>query len=102
MMKKDFLSKLSKHLFWDIDVTKLDPQKDIHIILERVYTRGFEADEMLVLLYYGKETIKNTIIYIKYLDRKTLSYLSYFFELPKEDFKCYLKSQSNQPFGIFC
>ena len=102
MMKTYFLSKLSKHLFWDIDVTKLDPEKDRHIILERVYTRGFEADEMMVLSYYGNETIKNTIIHIKYLDKKTLSYLSYFFQVPKEDFICYSKSQSEMPFGIFC
>jgi hypothetical protein len=100
-MENNLLSKLSGHLFWEYNINMLDPSIDRNLILERVFSRGTENDEKEVLKFYGKNLIKNTIPDIKYLDKKTLNYLSIVFNIPKEEFKCYKHSQSENPFGIF-
>jgi len=99
-VSEKFLSKLSKYLFWDSNIDVLDPSADRCLILERVFTRGTESDEKEVLNYYGRTLIKDTIPNIKYLDKKTLNYLSIVFGVPKEEFICYKRSLSESPFGI--
>jgi hypothetical protein len=99
-MENNILPKLSKHLFWDYDIDRLDPDIDKKLILERVFSRGTENDEREALNYYGKEVVKNTVSAIKYFDKKTLNYLSVVFDIPKEKFKCYKRSLSENPFGI--
>jgi hypothetical protein len=100
MEDKGFLGRLSQYLFWDCNVNMLDPNIDKKLILERVFARGTENDEKEIFNYYGKKTIKNTILDIKYFDKKTLNYLSIIFGVSKENFKCYRKSLSESPFGI--
>jgi hypothetical protein len=100
MEKQIFLKKLSQYLFWDCNINMLDADMDKKLILERVFTRGTENDEKEAFNYYGKETIKNTVLDIKYLDKKTLNYLSIIFAVPKENFNCYKKSLLESPFGI--
>jgi hypothetical protein len=100
MEKKDILNKLSPYLFWDCNVDILDPDIDIKLVLERVFSRGTENDEKIIFSYYGKEIVKNTILGIKYFDRKTLNYLSVVFNISKENFRCYKQSLSENPFGI--
>jgi hypothetical protein len=97
----NLLSRLSKFLFWDYDVNILDPNIDKNIILERVFTRGTENDEKEIFNYYGKNLIKDTVLNIKYFDKKTLNYLSIIFNISKEEFKCYKKTLSESPFGIY-
>jgi len=100
MENSDFLKNLSQYLFWDYNADILDPNIDKRLILERVFTKGTENDEKKAFNFYGKETIKNTILDIKYFDKKTLNYLSVVFGISKEKFKCYRKSLSENPFGI--
>ena len=83
------LENLSKHLFWDYDIAKLNEKSDKKFILERVFTRGFEKDEKLVFSHYGEKVIKNTVVSIRNLDKKTLNYLSVILNIPKKEFKCY-------------
>jgi hypothetical protein len=100
MQNSNFLRNLSPYLFWDYNADMLDPNIDKKLILERVFTRGTENDEKEAFNFYGKETIKNTILDIKYFDKKTLNYLSIVLGISKEKFKCYRKSLSENPFGI--
>jgi hypothetical protein len=97
---QSFLSTLSRHLFWDCDVSLLDPHADRRMVLERVFSRGTESDERAVFGYYGRDAIKEAAPGIKYLDKKTLNYLSLILGIPKEDFKCCRRAQSSDPFGI--
>jgi hypothetical protein len=101
MTDHDILSKVSKHLFWDYNVNTLDPNGDRNLILERVFSRGTENDEKEIFSYYGKNTIKETVLNIKYFDKKTLNYLSIIFNIPKKDFRCYKKTLLENPYGIF-
>ena len=45
---------LSKFLFWDTDMRKLDYESRASFILERVFTMGMQEDEWKVNKYYGK------------------------------------------------
>ena len=101
MEKNTFLQKLSRYLFWDCDIDMLDPDIDRKLILERVFSMGTENDERAIFAYYCKETIKDTVLDIKYFDKKTLNYLSIVFGIPKEEFRCYRKSLLESPFGIY-
>ena len=100
-MNDNILPNLSKHLFWDYNIDLLDSNSDMKLILERVFSRGTENDEKIVFNYYGKNQIKNAVMDLKKLDKKTLNYLSIVFNIKKENFKCYKNSLSTEPFGIF-
>ena len=82
---------LSGYLFWDIDVRRLDYDKRASFVLERVFTMGMQEDEWKVNEYYGKERIKKEVIKCKALDKKTMNYLSIFYDIPKKEFACFRK-----------
>ena len=56
--KNEFLKEISPCIFWDIDISKLDIKEDKKFIIERVYTRGFEKDEILLWKIYSFGEIK--------------------------------------------
>ncbi|MCL2880065.1 MAG: hypothetical protein FWF29_07460 [Treponema sp.] len=97
---KTFLSKLSKYLFWDCNIAEINPKRDINLVLERVFSQGTENDEKEIFRYYNLKNIKDSVVSINYLDRKTLNYLSIILNVPKEEFKCCKKSLLESPFGI--
>ena len=88
--------KISKSLFWDVDVSEIDYEKNATQIIERVLTRGSLEDWFAIKAYYGLERLKSEAIAIRYLDKITLNFCSVFFHIPKENFKCYNTPQSYQ------
>ncbi len=90
------ISKLSAHLFWDLDKNKLDPEKNKTYIIERVFTRGNLSDLQEIIHYYGYNVLKEEIVKAGALDKKTLNWAAFYFNLKKTDFRCYSKIQSNQ------
>ena len=87
---------LSESLFWDLDITKLDEQKNKRIIVERVFSLGDITDVKAIIKLYGIDTIKQEIIKAGFLDKKTLKWVSDFLNIPIIKFKCHLKKQLNQ------
>ena len=87
---------LNKNLFWDIDVNTLDYDKHSRFIIERVLLKGDLPDWFELKKIYGIERIKKEILQVRYLDKKTLSFLSLIFCIPKEKFRCYNIKQSTQ------
>ncbi len=90
------LENLSSHLFWDVDITKLDLEKNKNFIIIRIFDRGDINDLKIILNIYDIETIKNEIITAGFLDKKTLNWASNFLKIPKSKFLCYKKIQSQQ------
>ncbi|MDR1389573.1 MAG: hypothetical protein LBJ31_06305 [Treponema sp.] len=64
--------ELSHFLFWDCDENKIDYDKRVNFVLERVFSMGTENDVREVVKYYGMEIIKTEIVKIKILDKKPL------------------------------
>lgn len=92
------IQDFSEYLFWDIDVDKLDFQKSKKWLIGRVLEYGNLNDWKKLLVLFGREVIKKEVVNIRSLDAVTLSFLSVYFSLEKEDFRCYSKKQSTPDF----
>jgi hypothetical protein len=85
---------LRKELFWDIDFNKLNTFSHKRIITERVLTLG-NLDEFFFLLdTYDTQTLVDEISEIGYLDPKTISFVVSYFNINKNQLKCYTRKQS--------
>jgi len=97
----DPLKKLSKHLFWDIDVKTLDFVIHKKLVIERVLEYGKYSDWKIIYACYGIAEIGKISISIKVMDKKTLSFISFLSKIPKEHFLCYTTKQSIPRFWNF-
>jgi len=86
---------LSKGLFWEIDSTSLDFDLRSAYVIERVAMRGTMDDWRQVIGYYGEKVIRKVLMNVRYLDDKTLNFMSVCLKVPKEEFRCYKFRQSN-------
>ncbi len=84
---------LSKSLFWDVDPYSIDLDKHALFIIERVLVRGTWEEFKKIMSYYGKESVGLFACQIRFLDKKTFSFCSSYFNIPKEEFKCYTQQQ---------
>ena len=85
----DLISRLSPYLFWDTDPKEIDPEKHRRWIIERVVKRGNLEDFRLMMKYYTREQIVQSIKEIRSMDEKTLYFLSNIFDVPINEFRCY-------------
>ena len=81
--------QINKKIFWDIDTRAMDFNKNARFIIERVLTRGTMNDWQQIKQLYGLEKIKQEVVQIRFLDKITLNFCSKFFDIPKNQFKCY-------------
>jgi hypothetical protein len=58
--RPDF-SKLSKVLFWDTDMEKIDWIRQKRAVIERVFERGDEQEKQEIIQFYGKETVNQIL-----------------------------------------
>lgn len=86
--------KIRKQLFWDVDFSELDEHKNRRLIIERIFSLGNLQEIKLVIDYYGKKNVIDTLCNLNYLDQKTLNFLSVIFNISKNKFKCYIRKQS--------
>ena len=86
---KNIVETLSKHLFWDVSIDDIDIEKHQKFIIERIVKRGNLKDFRLLLKVFNNEVIIQNIIKIRSLDAKTLVFLSSFFDVDKNKFRCY-------------
>jgi len=100
MMQKE-PPKLSKVLFWDTNFEKVDYDRYPRDVISRVVMRGNWNDWQEIKKYYGLEKIKEEMLKVRYLDKKSLSFLSSYFNTPKENFRCYTLRQFTQPHWDF-
>jgi len=87
--------QLPRILFWDIDPTNLDYNAKARYVIGRVTMYGNLADWNAILQYYGPERVRDEMLQERYLDKRTLNFLSFYFNIPKSQFRCYTMQQSN-------
>ncbi len=92
------ISDFSKHLFWDVDPNKLDPEKSKKLIIHRVLDYGLIEDWRIIYKYYGLNTITEVAKNIKDLDKKSASFLALLTDTNKKEFRCYNSEQSVMKF----
>jgi hypothetical protein len=88
--------ELSKTLFWDTDIDKIDYEKNAQQVIQRVLERGALKDWFEIKHYYGLERIKQEVLTVRHLDKLTLNFCSKYFKIAKEEFRCYNTKPSIQ------
>jgi len=91
--KSPQIEKLSSHLFWDVNIHKIDFEKKKKFIIQRTLEYGFLSDWKIILEYYGIDEIADAARTIKNLDKKSTSLISVLTGIPKKKFLCYTTKQ---------
>ena len=91
------ISDFSPELFWDVDRSKLDLEKNKKYVIERVIERGDLKDWRFLNLRYTLDGIFNVAKTLYYLTPMGLAFVSCLSGIPKEEFRCYKLRQSNPP-----
>jgi hypothetical protein len=84
---------LSKHLFWDTPLTKIEVEKDKSFIIHRVLEYGLIDDWHLIAAWYGLTEIGRVATQFRTLDLKALAFIINITGLSIEDFRCYTSTQ---------
>lgn len=91
---KDF----SPHLFWDVDVEKLDLEKHKKFFILRVLEYGKHNDWGLLKKKYSLEEIRNATITARFTDPKVIHFVALLTNTPLKAFRCYTSQQSTPNF----
>lgn len=97
MVKQSFNIKkeFSSQYFWDVDTSSLDVKASKRLIIERIFTLGTIEEMKKVITLYGRSEVIKVLCKANYLDPKTLNFVSFFFNISKNDFRCYTSNQSD-------
>lgn len=93
MIEPNDIIKLSNRAFWDVDMSKLDYEKQADAIIVRVFERGSWEDILEVSAYYKRERIIKALTNAHYLMGKTIEFASKIFKISPSSFKCYTTRQ---------
>ena len=95
MVQRDYIAKLSSHLFWDMDKAQVDMDTCPSQIIQRVLEYGTLDDWKLILSYYGLDKIVSVCRSLRTLDAKALSFICCISDTDKTQYRCYHTTQSN-------
>ncbi|HLO89955.1 MAG: DUF6922 domain-containing protein [Chloroflexota bacterium] len=101
MASENYISLLSPHLFWDVDLKDIDPELHKQFIVGRVMGYGTISDWRVIQKHLGLEEIGRVAVNINDLDAKSCSFLSLITNIPLKEFKCYTTRQLNPPHWNF-
>ncbi len=82
-------SQIAKTLFWDIDFSKIDFNKQKSFIIPRVMDRGTKKDVKLIWDFYGEKIIKETLLTTRFLEDKTIYFFANIFSIQPDNFRAF-------------
>jgi len=88
MIPANQIIHLSKDAFWDVNIEKMDYEKNADYIIRKVFDYGSMEDVLEVMAFYGKEKVKKALIAAPYLKEITMVFVSKLFDIPISSFKC--------------
>ena len=88
----DFVSKLKRRLFWDVDPETIDDVLNRRFVIERVLQRGGIDDLRLTIRHYTMPVFSAEVKQIRSLDPVTLAAVCVCNE-KEENFRCYTTKQ---------
>jgi len=91
------ITKLSSHLFWDVDAGMLKVEDDFPFIVKRILEYGLIDDWHLLKSNFSIEKITEVVKQFRDLDHKSLSFISTLSKEPKQNFRCFTTQQSIPP-----
>ena len=88
------IKNLSKHLFWDVNIDKMDIEKNFSFILQRILKYGLLDDWILLHKTFGLKKITEAAKTIRDLDKKSLHFIAQLSCSEISEFRCYTSKQS--------
>ena len=95
------IAGFSPHLFWDVDRSSLEFETNAETIIKSVLEYGLLEDWKIIYRHYGIKKIAETVIKLKELDPRALSFIAALSGLPKEKFRCYTTRRLTPPHWNF-
>lgn len=95
MNSKECIMKLSKNLFWDVDITQADMERHSGFIIQRVLEYGSLEDWRLIQSYFGIDRIAEECKKLRTLDPVCLAFVCMKSNTNKIEYRCYHTQQSN-------
>ncbi len=95
------LENLSNRLYWDVDPSSLDWEKDMPLIVIRVVERGTIEEWRTILRKYGLNKIVATAKKIRSMDLMAVNFLAQISDTPITEFLCYNTRQFNQQHWVY-
>ena len=92
---------LSKQAFWDVDMDKIDYEKNARHVIEKVIDRGSFKDFIHLRNFYGDKRIREEIVNAKWLGDKEIYFCCAVFNLEPKDFTCFIKKQLNPQLWVY-
>ena len=96
MSSRECISRFSKNLFWDSDLSALSMDTSSGYIIQRVLEHGQMNDWRLINHYYGFDKIVEECKQMRTLDPVCLSFITTISHTKEEDYRCYHYRQSFQ------
>ena len=100
-LTQEDIDQLSPHLFWDCDRKKCRWNLHKKFIVERVLDYGLWEDWLILSRKVGIQEIGEIAKGLRYLDSKSISFISILAKIPEEEFRCYILKQSIPQFWDF-
>ncbi len=95
---QESLPNLPKVLFWDIPGQAPDYENHPEWVIKRVFERGSMEDIAEIILFYGKEKVKEVLTATWHLDEDILYLASAILDTPLKSFLCYSTRQYRKIF----
>ena len=81
--------KLSKHLFWEYDRSKLSFDGNARLVVHRVLEYGLLEDWIIIKNHYGVEQIAEIAMTLRSLEPSALSFIATVANKDLSKFRCY-------------
>jgi hypothetical protein len=95
--KKDRELQISRSLLWEYDLTDFPWHEMRTTVIQRVIERGWMEDFYAAIrIYGGIEQVREIIKEIPQLTNKDMAFVCSFFNLNKEELRCYTRKQSRE------
>lgn len=89
----------SDHLFWDVDVREIDPEKHSAWLVRRVLEYGLWRDWKMAVGFYGMPRLSKIVTSLRTLEPRSFSFCRALFDLPASAFRCSTTTPFQQQSG---
>lgn len=93
MKVPNYIPEINKAVFWDVPIEELDYSKDSNFIISRVFNYGNFQEVADIIVFYGKDYVKEFLLSFPDLTIFGLENASAFFGIPEKQFLCYTRIQ---------
>ncbi|MFT6810147.1 MAG: hypothetical protein ACJA01_003390 [Saprospiraceae bacterium] len=94
----NIIPRLSTHLFWDVDLDKLNWNDHKAFIFQKAIMYGKLVDWEIIKSSMSKDEMRNITKELRDLDDRSLSFLCLFLSIDPKECRCYIDKQSPKNF----